>query len=217
MTHYASWTVVARGEAMAYDEHLAAQDLKRWIEGSALLGVTVRGMYDVSGMREEADLLLWLHGPSAEGLQAALRAFRRTGAGESTETVWTAMGAHDAREVSRGHVPPFLDVLQAGAWVSVCPVSPTPEWMALADQERREIIDERGRAIAKVPGAQVSILPSLGLSDYEWLQAIEAPTAGALVDAARALRAASDGALHDDAPYYAGRLIDHREAVDVLR
>jgi len=31
-------------------------------------GVTVRGFYDVSGLRADADLMVWLHGPDADGL-----------------------------------------------------------------------------------------------------------------------------------------------------
>ena len=34
--------------------------------------VTLRGVYDVSGLRADADLMLWLHGPTAEGLQSAV-------------------------------------------------------------------------------------------------------------------------------------------------
>ena len=40
-------------------------------------GVTLRGIYDVSGLRADADVMLWLHGPNAEGLQWALRELRR--------------------------------------------------------------------------------------------------------------------------------------------
>lgn len=215
---YSVWTVVARGEVMAYDEHLAAQDLKRWIEGSALLGVQVRGMYDVSGMREEADLLLWLHGPSAEGIQAALRSFRRTGAGEATETVWSAMGVVRDSEVGRGHQPAFLDGPPAQSWVGVSPVLPTPEWQELSDRDRRAALAERARVIADVAGVQVSLVPSLGLTDYEWIQAVEAPRAADLVEVARGLRAVSATThLRDEPPFYAGRRIDHMEAVDVLR
>ncbi|MFN7135719.1 MAG: chlorite dismutase family protein, partial [Myxococcales bacterium] len=35
--------------------------------------VTVRGFYDVSGLRSDADLMVWLHGPDAESLQRALQ------------------------------------------------------------------------------------------------------------------------------------------------
>ena len=40
-------------------------------------GVTVRGLYDASGLRADADLMVWLTGDTAEALQAALRVLRR--------------------------------------------------------------------------------------------------------------------------------------------
>ena len=41
-------------------------------------GITLRGFYDVSAFRADADLLVWLHGSSAECLQDAYRQLRRT-------------------------------------------------------------------------------------------------------------------------------------------
>ena len=43
------------------------------LEAAADAGVTVRGIYDVSGLRADADLMLWLHGDDPAALQAALR------------------------------------------------------------------------------------------------------------------------------------------------
>ena len=39
-------------------------------------GVTVRGFYDVSGLKAEGDLMVWLHGDTAEDLQRALHRSR---------------------------------------------------------------------------------------------------------------------------------------------
>src|SRR5660398_338078 len=36
--------------------------------------VTLRGMYDVSGLRADGTVMLWLHGPRLEDLQSTLRA-----------------------------------------------------------------------------------------------------------------------------------------------
>src|SRR5512133_2675141 len=41
-------------------------------------GVVLRGLYDLTGMRADADLMIWLHGDSPEALQAELRRLRRT-------------------------------------------------------------------------------------------------------------------------------------------
>jgi chlorite dismutase len=36
-------------------------------------GVVLRGFYDVSGLKADADLMIWIHGPAPETLQWALR------------------------------------------------------------------------------------------------------------------------------------------------
>ena len=41
-------------------------------------GVTLRGVYDVSGLRADADLMVWLTGDDPAALQAAVRKLRRT-------------------------------------------------------------------------------------------------------------------------------------------
>jgi chlorite dismutase len=53
--------------------------------------VTVRGFYDVSGLRADADLMIWLHGAEPEALQAALRELRRAEPLASLLPVWNAM------------------------------------------------------------------------------------------------------------------------------
>ena len=45
---------------------------------AADLDVVVRGTYDTAGMRADADLMIWAHGPSAEALQELYSSFRKT-------------------------------------------------------------------------------------------------------------------------------------------
>ena len=55
-------------------------DLEREVAELPAAGVTLRGLYDVTGMRADADLMVWLHGEDPAALQAALRRLRRTSA-----------------------------------------------------------------------------------------------------------------------------------------
>ena len=41
-------------------------------------GVVVRGLYDVAGMRADADFMMWTHAPTVEALQKTYSDFRRT-------------------------------------------------------------------------------------------------------------------------------------------
>src|SRR5580658_244139 len=51
---------------------------------------TLRGAYTVSGYRADADMMLWLVGPSADAVQNALISFRRTALGHMLRPVWSA-------------------------------------------------------------------------------------------------------------------------------
>src|SRR5512139_4076092 len=98
---YTVWAVYARSGPPLVDPETASAELTAWAAGLAADDVLLRGLYDVSGMRAGADLMVWLHGPSADGLQAALRGFRRTRAGATTALTWSAMGTHRPAEFSR--------------------------------------------------------------------------------------------------------------------
>ena len=101
VVRYTVWAVYARTGVDLEGPEAAARELSAWTDRLAARDVVLRGFYDVSGMRPGADVMLWLHGPSAESLQAVLREFRRTRAGAVTDLAWSAMGTHRPAEFSR--------------------------------------------------------------------------------------------------------------------
>jgi chlorite dismutase len=112
---YTVWAVYARSAdsaAVVGDGGLGA-----WAATLPADDVVLRGLYDVSGMRSDADLMVWLHGPSAESLQHALRTFRRTAAGAPCTLAWSAMGTHRPAEFSRDHVPSFMQDTEPLPWL----------------------------------------------------------------------------------------------------
>ena len=77
------WAVLRRDPARpddldGTDVPRAVQELEGVIADLELEDVTTRGLYDVSGLRADADVMIWLHGPEAQTLQWALRQLRRT-------------------------------------------------------------------------------------------------------------------------------------------
>src|SRR4051812_22744017 len=66
-------------------------------------GVTLRGIYDVSGLRADADIMFWLTGPDAADLQSSLRTVRRALPGSAP--AWNALGVHREAEFSAAHAP----------------------------------------------------------------------------------------------------------------
>jgi peroxiredoxin len=153
-------------------------------------GVAVRGFYATAGMRADCDLLIWLAGPSAEVMQAAQGALRRTRLGRMLEPFWQAVGLHREAEFSKSHIPAFFAGEPARKWLSAYPFVRTPEWYLLAPERRRELLIEHGRMGRDYPDVRANTVSAFGLGDYEWLLAFEADDLERIVDLIRHLRAA---------------------------
>lgn len=214
---YTVWTIVARDEAPACREEESARQLQEWIDSLAEQDITVRGMYDVSGMREDADLMLWLHGPTAEGLQAALRAFRRTEPGEATSMAWSIMALHRPAEFNKGHVPAYMAGKDPKEWLCVYPFNRSYDWYLLTDEERREMLVEHGMKGRDYPDVLSNTVPTFALNDFEWVLALESDVLHDLVDMMRDMRY-TKARLHvrEEIPFYTGRRVDAAGAAEVL-
>ncbi|WP_427870475.1 chlorite dismutase family protein [Leucobacter luti] len=79
-------------------------------------GVAVRGWYDVSGLRTDADLMVVLSGAAVEDLQWALRELRRTALLQPLIKTWSGAGFAQDSEAFGGSAP-----LQ---WLTVSPAWP---------------------------------------------------------------------------------------------
>ncbi|WP_353828728.1 hydrogen peroxide-dependent heme synthase [Agromyces sp. SYSU T0242] len=181
-------------------------------------GVVVRGVYDVSGLRADADVMLWLHGPTAEGLQWALRELRRARLLRALLPTWNAMGVHRDAEFNKAHVPGFLRGVEPKGWLTVYPFVRSYEWYLLPAEERGRMLAEHGRKGAAFRGVVANTVSSFALGDYEWLLPMESDELLDLVDMMRDLRA-TDARRHvrDELPFYTGRRITTAELVEVLQ
>jgi len=174
-------------------------------------------VYDVSGMRADADVLLWLTGDSAEQLQADLRALRRSRELEPLLPTWNAMGVHRQAEFSRDHAPAFARGLAPKGWVTVYPFVRSYDWYVLPAEERGRMLADHGGKGRDFPQVLSNTVASFALGDYEWLLALEADDLVDLVDLMRHLRA-TDARLHvrEEVPFFAGRRIEAAELAEVL-
>jgi chlorite dismutase len=181
-------------------------------------GVTVRGIYDVSGLRADADVMLWLHGPTAEGLQWALRELRRARLLIALLPTWNAMGVHRDAEFNKAHVPGFLRGVEPKGWLTIYPFVRSYEWYLLPPEERGRMLAEHGRMGAAFRGVVANTVSAFSLGDYEWLLPMESDELTDLVDMMRDLRA-TDARRHvrDELPFYTGRRISTAELVEVLQ
>jgi len=179
--------------------------------------VVLRGLYDVSGLRADGTVMLWLHGPRLEDLQAALRELRATALLDANHLTWSAAGVHRAAEFNRAHVPGFLRGERARDWLTVYPFVRSYEWYLLPEEERSTMLREHGVKGATFRGVVANTVAAFALGDYEWLLPMEADEVTDLVDMMRELRY-TDARRHvrEELPFYTGRRVSSREIAGVL-
>jgi hydrogen peroxide-dependent heme synthase len=212
---YTCWAVYKRTGAALPES--AAADLQLLVDQLAAEDVTIRGFYDVSSFRGDADLMVWIHASGAEQIQHGLQKLRGSALGASMELTWSAMGLHRPAEFNKGHVPAFMAGKDAMEWVSVYPFVRSFEWYLLPEEERRAMLVEHGMMGREYGGILSNTVAAFALGDYEWILALESSELHEIVDMMRHLRS-SKARLHvrEEIPFYTGRLIDTSDVPRVL-
>src|ERR1700712_4954254 len=118
---YALWAVLRRDPANPANTTDAPGDLQAAVSALEQAGVTIRGWYDVSSLRADADIMVWLHGAKPEKLQWALRELRRSSLLATLLPTWNVMGVHRDAEFSANHLPSFMKGVPPAEWLTVYP------------------------------------------------------------------------------------------------
>jgi chlorite dismutase len=172
--------------------------------------VIVRGVYDVSGVRADADFMIWWHAERIEQIQAAYNAFRReTPLGRVSNPVWSNAALHRPAEFNKSHIPAFLAGEDPGNYVCVYPFIRSYEWYLLPDDERRKMLADHGMKARDYKDVRANTVPAFALGDYEWILAFEAPELDRIVDLMRELRA-TEARLHvrEEVPFFTGPRVE---------
>ena len=180
--------------------------------------VVVRGVYELSGMRADADYMIWWHAEKLEDLQAAYNRFRReTPLGRASDPVWSNVALHRPAEFNKSHVPAFLAGEEPGNYICVYPFVRSYEWYLLPDEERRKMLADHGMAARGYKDVRANTVASFALGDYEWLLAFEAPELHRIVDLMRDLRA-TEARMHvrEETPFFTGPRVEPGALVDAL-
>jgi chlorite dismutase len=176
------------------------------LEQLAAKDVMVRGSYEVSGLRADADVMVWWHAPSADALQQAYGMWRRTALGRHLAPVWSSMAMHRPAEFNQSHLPAFLAGESARDYLCVYPFVRSYEWYLLPGTERRDLLAEHGRMARGYPDVRANTVASFGLSDYEWILAFEADELHRIVDLMRDLRGSrARRHVREEVPFFTGR------------
>jgi peroxiredoxin len=216
---YAMWSVFRLARPLGDDGDRAAEgaEVEKLFAALAEEGVVVRGVYDVSGLRADADLMVWWHAADSEALQSAYHRLRRTAFGRRLEPVWSQMALHRPAEFNQSHVPAFLADEDPKRHLCVYPFVRSYEWYLLDDEERRQLLREHGQMARDYKDVRANTVASFALGDYEWILAFEADDLYRIVDLMRHLR--GSGArrhVREEIPFYTGSRASIAELVDRL-
>lgn len=218
MMRYAMWSVFkvspslrdlkgSRSKAAKQIDKLFAAALKKD-------DVKVRGVYDVSGFRADAELMIWTHGPSTDVLQDLYQEIRQSELGAHLEPVWSQVALHRPAEFNKSHLPAFLADEQSRDYICVYPFIRSYEWYLLPDEERRHLLREHGQMARPYGDVRANTVSSFALGDYEWMLAFECDELHQIVDLMRDLRASGARRhVREETPFYTGR---RREMSDLI-
>lgn len=214
---YAMWSVFAVTDPLPQDRVELAAEAEAVHAGLAGKDLAVRGWYDVSGMRADADLVIWTHAPSADVLQEGYHQLRRTRLGRHLRPVWSAVALHRPAEFNRGHVPAFLAGEPARGYLCLYPFVRSYEWYLLPAEERRALLVEHGMAGRGYPDVRANTMAAFALGDYEWILAFEADELHRIVDLMRDLRAVGARRhVRQETPFFSGPRVPPAELVAAL-
>jgi peroxiredoxin len=215
---YTMWSVFRLREPLAdADRADEAAEVDALGKNLGAADVVVRGIYDVAGLRADADLMLWIHAESSDELQAAYHQFRSTRFGRRLDPVWSQMALHRPAEFNKSHVPAFLAEEEPSAYVCVYPFVRSYEWYLLDEAERRRLLAEHGQMAREYPDVRANTVSSFALGDYEWMLAFEADELHRIVDLMRHLRGSETRRhVREEVPFYTGRRVSAADLINAL-
>ena len=215
---YTMWSVFRLRDVIGQaDRSAEAAEVEKLFTELDGAGVTVRGLYDVAGLRADADLMVWWHAPTADELQDAYHRFRRTAFGARLAPVWSQTALHRPAEFNKSHVPAFLADEEPRAYVCVYPFVRSYEWYLLEDTERRRLLAEHGQMAREYPDVRANTVASFALGDYEWMLAFESDELHRIVDLMRHLRGSETRRhVREEVPFYTGRRRTPTELVNAF-
>ena len=204
--HYALYSVFALGESLPADDGERSRIIAESLDYVKGAGAQIRGFYDVSGFRAEADLMVWWLDDDPEVLQDAYHRLRASALGKFLDPVWSCMGLHTPAEFNKRHIPACFGGVAPRDWAMVYPFVRSYDWYLKAPDERARIMAEHGRnGFSQYPDVKGSTLSAFGFSDYEWVLAFEADSLDRLEGVMHAQRY-TEARLYvrEDTPFFTG-------------
>ena len=171
--------------------------------------VVVRGIYDNTGIRADADFMIWWHAEEFEYIQDALARFRRdTAFGQLLEVSWLGNGIHRPAEFNKSHLPSFIMGEDPKDWITVYPFVRSYDWDVMEPEKRRKILMEHGMAARDYADVRANTVEAFVLGDYEWMLSFEADTLERIESLMKTMRY-TEARLHvrEEIPFQTGRRV----------
>ena len=175
--------------------------------------------YSLSGLRADADMMLWRICHSLECLQQMQAELMRTRLGAYLETPYSylAMTRRSQYKIGQGGGDENTMCCGKYRYASVLPFTKTRAWYQLAFEERQRIVNEYIDAIADFPGVRMNTLYSFGIDDQEFVLVFESDHPAEIVDLKMRLRETENAPyIQQDTPVFTGIQCDAGQMLEQL-
>ncbi|RAV31866.1 hydrogen peroxide-dependent heme synthase [Corynebacterium heidelbergense] len=210
-TRYAMYSVFkVKPGVLGDDRDAIAADFEAFLRSYDDQDLVVRGVYDIGGLRAEADFMVWWHAEDMEALQAAYRRLlSATKLGHACEPFWSNAGQHQPAEFNRSHLPSFIMGEPPQKWICVYPFVRSYDWYLLPAEERSTMLRDHGMAAIGFKEVRANTISGFALGDYEWLLAFESPTLDRIVELMHKMRyTEARRHVREEIPFFTGHRID---------
>jgi len=130
-------------------------------------------VYSTLGLREDADLMLWMISDSMEKTQVMTSKVYSTVVGKYLTQSYVFLSAARPSVYSSKLTPGFMTDAQPMKYCIVYPFVKSREWYLLPFEERKKMMDEHIKVGKKFPQVRLNTTSSFGLDDQDFMLAFE--------------------------------------------
>lgn len=130
-------------------------------------------VYSTLGLREDADIMLWMISDSIEKTQVMTSKVYSTVVGKYLTQSYVFLSAARPSVYSSKLTPGFMTDAEPTKYCIVYPFVKSREWYLLPFEERKKMMDEHIKIGKKFPQVRLNTTSSFGLDDQDFMLAFE--------------------------------------------
>lgn len=144
--------------------------------------------YSTVGLREDADLLLWLIADKLDYTQDLISKLNTTVLGKYLELTYSFLSLTRPSVYSPSAIPSFVKGEESLRYVIVYPFVKSREWYLLPFEERKRMMEEHTIVGRKFPDIKLNTTSSFGIDDQDFMLAFETNNLSSFHDLVMQLR-----------------------------